>query len=312
MNHVKVENLGFFYWKFEILHIFFHFLQKRPLKQLTFADLVGQVLAGIRQMRFRTSAATGAFQRRRSNYGTSSEIWGFNSLWKIDPRPKNISKINLLALIAVIGLCSGEFCVSTSIYRLFFIWKWLKRWLWQVLQRWFWQVLLPEGYLGQGWRATFGLPGKNMPSSRRSILFSPPNYSQDKLYLRFSSFAVCWCAEKRRHCGGGLQFCPCLTIIVKIYNQEDFLRNVTKISLEVVISSLQYHFHTCCKYSWSPSEPTAVLRFKKTSMSFHFALDLHQEAICRSFLKRPTESMPSIYLTLLNMDINNFETGNRI
>ena len=95
-------------------------------------------------------------------------------------------------------------------------------------------------------------------------------------------------------------------------HQEDFLRNVTKISLEVVISSLQYHFHTCCKYSWSPSEPTAVLRFKKTSMSFHFALDLHQEAICRSFLKRPTESMPSIYLTLLNMDINNFETGNRI
>ena len=94
--------------------------------------------------------------------------------------------------------------------------------------------------------------------------------------------------------------------------QEDFLRNVTKISLEVVISSLQYHFHTCCKYSWSPSEPTAVLRFKKTSMSFSFALDLHQGAIYRSFLKRPTESMPSIYLTLLNMDINNFETGNRI
>ena len=119
MNHVKVENLWFFSWKFEILHIFFHFLQKRPLKQLTFADLVGQVLAGIRQMRFRTSAATGAFQRRRSNYGTSSEIWGFNSLWKIDPRPKNISKINLLALIAVIGLCSGEFCVSTSMYRLY-------------------------------------------------------------------------------------------------------------------------------------------------------------------------------------------------
>ena len=94
--------------------------------------------------------------------------------------------------------------------------------------------------------------------------------------------------------------------------QEDFLRNVTKISLEVVISSLQYHFHACCKYWWSPSEPTAVLRFKKTSMSFHFALELHQGAICRSFLMRPTESMPSIYVVLLNMDINNFETGNRI
>ena len=105
---------------------FFPFIQKRPLKQLTFADLVGQVLAGIRQMRFRTSAATGAFQRRRSNYGTSSEIWGFNSLWKIDPRPKNISKINLLALIAVIGLCSGEFCVLTSMYRLFLYMEMIK------------------------------------------------------------------------------------------------------------------------------------------------------------------------------------------
>ena len=111
-------------WNFT--HFFFHFLQKRPLKQLTFADLVGQVLAGIWQMRFRKSAATGAFQRRRSNYGTSSEIWGFHFLWKIDPRPKNISKINLLAL-AVIGLCSGGFCILTSMYRLFLYMEIIKK-----------------------------------------------------------------------------------------------------------------------------------------------------------------------------------------
>ena len=83
-------------------------------------------------MRFRKSAATGAFQRRRSNYGTSSEIWGFHFLWKIDPCPKNISKINLLALIVVIGLCSGGFCVLTSMYRLFLYMEIIQRWLWQV------------------------------------------------------------------------------------------------------------------------------------------------------------------------------------
>ena len=90
----------------------------------------------------------------------------------------------------------------------------------EIIQRWLWQVLLPEGDLGQGWRAAFGLPGENMPPSRRFILFSPPYYSLDKLYLTFSCFAVCWCAEKRRHCGGGLQFCSCLTIIVKISNHN--------------------------------------------------------------------------------------------
>merc|ERR1712079_554779 len=62
-------------------------------------------------------------------------------------------------------------------------------------------------------------------------------------------------------------------------HKEDFLRNVTKISLEVMISSLLYHFHTCCKYLWSPSEPTVVLRFKKTSMSFYFALGLFRKLL---------------------------------
>ena len=161
-----------------------------------------------------------------------------------------------------------------------------------------------------------------MPSSRRSILFSPRNYSQDKLYLRFSYFAVCWCAEKRRHCGGGLQFCPCVTIVkISNHNTKRISKpNIKRISFEM---SQRYPsrlwFPACSIISTHVANirgrpPNRLLSWdlKKTSMSFHFALELHQGAICRSFLMRPTESMPSIYLTLLNMDINNFETGNRI
>ena len=222
----------------------------------------------------------------------------------------------------------GDFVFQLPCIVYFFIWKWLKRWLWQVLQRWFWQVLLPEGYLGQGWRATFGLPGKNMPSSRRSILFSLFYHSLDKLYLTFSCFAVCWCAEKRRHCGGGLQFCSRVTIIVKISNPNikrisnpNTKRisnpnikgisnpNVKRISFEM---SQRYPsrlwFPACSIISTHVANiggryTNRLLSWdlKKTSMSFHFALDLHQEAICRSFLKRPTESMPSIYVALLKL-----------